>query len=348
MRIAITTTENDTNWPMLFDRPMGSGAIRQNLLAREIAKLGHSVDFWTADSMSGEWEGVHYTNKKSVQENGKYDIVIANREPKAARWPIANRRIVRIQDASHWQPPPANSLDGIDLCLPVGETLYQLFAAVFPRNKLRCMGNTIHDEFISIDETLRNPQSICFSATPTPSSGLVTALKAVGLLKRKDVEFHVYGSAECWYGNSVKNGIAFTDEYQTRIDECAAEIAGDVIFHGAIPWPTMAQEYTKHAILIHPKTHETFGCSVAEAMWTRTIPIVASERALRERVSPQVSGLWAMWNRPDDFAKKLAWLLDNKEERQKMADRAHDAASVYINENMMKKWEEILANGESS
>lgn len=343
MKIAISTTEAGTSWPMMFEQPMGAGNIRVNLVARELARRGHEVDVWTQAHLVGEWNSVRYVDNQDPDIIAKrYDAGVGNREPVAARWINADRRYTLIHDASHWQPMPPEALEDVDKALLVGQTLYELWLRTFPPERLDVMPEMTAHEFIDIDETKRNPQSVYFACTPTHSSGLHIALEAMRLLDRPEAEFHIYGSAAMWYGSPVANGIAFTEEYQAVIDAGIERVPGKVIVHGALPWPEMQKEHTKHSILIHPKTHETFGCSVAEAMWAGAVPVVASENALRERVCPGVDGFWCTYDHPGDFAKRLTWLLDHPEERSRMAARAHDTASAYLPEKVMPLWEEVL------
>jgi glycosyltransferase involved in cell wall biosynthesis len=304
---------------------------------------GHSVSILTSKQLAGTVQGgVNYT---CVPESA--DVVIAMAEPKAAHYAPGQIRFVQIQHDNHWEPPPGGGfLEGIDKALLVGETLYQIWNQVYASERLGLMWNTVYNEFIPVDETQRNPNSLFFCAAPTPSSGILQALEAVALLDRADLEFHIYGDARLWYAEPVAEGIAFDKSMQAQIEQRVARIPGKVVFHGTLAWMEMAKEYTRHAILIHPKTHETFGCTVAEAQYAGCIPVVASVKALRERVSPWQNGLWARWDNPSDFATKIHWLFEHNEDRIRMQREAMRTAENYSTERMLRRWNHLLEAAE--
>lgn len=310
-------------------------------LALALTGRGHDVQV-IQERGPGKLGHVEYTNYDCAQ-HVTYDAVIGYCVPDTARWVPANVRLVSIQNDNHWLPVQPSEFDGIDKVVLVGQCLYTHYSQFMSPDRLTVIGNGYDATLAVPDEAKRDKLSLCFSAAPTHSAGLHIALEALKLLGREDIEFHVYGTLELWGGQSL-GGNVFTPEdgYDELLRKLVDDCPCPVRLYGALPYKRMLPEYTRHSIMIHPKTHETFGCSIVEAQASGVVPVVAGVYGCADRVHDGVTGYRCVYNDPHSFAARIELLLTDDAHRLKLSENCQQYAQQYTFERIAKEWETLI------
>ena len=337
MNIAITTSQPPSCWNDLSEKILGSGEIILNNLAVQLVKLGHNVDVPHHENF-GIIEGVNYTNNHSKL----YDVVIGELEPHTAFYVNANKRYSYIQSDNHWLPVDIGLFDNIDVIVLAGECLYNHYAKYIDKSRLFLIHNGYDDSLCYADESKRDKLSLCFSASSSPSCGLHVALQALNLIGRSDIIFHIYGTLALWHIDCKNNVFTPDDEYEELLQRLIGQAKYKVVVHGAVPYHKMLTEYTKHSILIHPKTHETFGCSLIEAQAAGVVPVAANVWACLDRVKHGKTGLNCQYENAMSFAEGILLLLDNDKLRQEMSRNCQEYAKNFTWRKSAQQWSDLF------
>ena len=116
----------------------------------------------------------------------------------------------------------------------------------------------------------------------------------------------------------------------------------DVVIHTVLPYHKMLPEYTKHSILIHPKTHETFGCSLIEAQAAGVVPVASNVNACLERVKNGITGLNCQYENAESFAEGISMLLANTDLLKEMSNNCQAYAKDFTWEKIVQKWRNLI------
>lgn len=337
MKIALTTNQPLSFFGDCSSKPLGAGGqIQLHYLAKYLAK---HADVSVIQSKSGETQdGVSYL---SYDQANTYDVVIGYCVPEVTRWVNAKIRLVSIQNDNHWLPVNPDEFVDIDKIVLVGECLYDHYSKYIDTSRLACIGNGYEELYCYPDEGKRGKRSICFSAAPTHSSGLHVALQALSLLN-ETLAFHIYGTMELWSNDLHGNQFTPDDEYETLLQSLIASSPCEVIVHGSLPYTVMLSEYTKHSIMLHPKTHETFGCSLIEAMASGVVPIASNVNACLDRIEHGITGFNCQYDSPEGFAEKLDILLSDDDKRFAMSLACQVYAKQYTFDEIAKRWMQLI------
>ena len=98
-------------------------------------------------------------------------------------------------------------------------------------------------------------------------------------------------------------------------------------------------EYLKSQFFVLSSDYEGFGLVIVEAM-ACGLPVISTDcpHGPSEILENGVTG-WLVGLDARDLADRMEWMITHQEERRKMGLKAHEAASVYRKEVIMKKWE---------
>ncbi len=186
-------------------------------------------------------------------------------------------------------------------------------------SKFRVVPNGINKEFFyPVNNNGTRPENsiIVTNSADTPLKGLRYLLAAVSQVRKKQpVKLTVIGEPK-------KNG---------TIKKLVAElgIADIVHFTGRIKNEEFADYYSKATIAVVPSLYEGFGLPAAEAMACGVPLISTSGGALPEVVGD--AGILVPPADSDALAKEIVFLLNNAEQRKKMAQAGIERVDAIFN-----------------
>jgi len=340
MDIAITT-----NAAFSLPRDLGAGIlgaggqIQIHGLAASLAKRGHSVSVIQGESGNdmGEVDYIAFTDKDAQRT---FDAVIGFCVPSSAFAVKAKRRYVSVQCDNHWLPPNEKDFFGLDKIVLCGECLYKHYAKTINSTRLAQIGNGFDADYCYPVETRRNRLGICFSAVIIEGTGLHLALEALSLVNHPRITFTVYGSSKMWGGDVSDGRLTESDEYESRLRGLLDSVQFPVDIRGAIPYHQMLSEYTNHSILIHPKTFETFGCSLVEAMAAGVIPVASPYHACLDRLNDGIRGFNC--TTAAEYAGAISVLLESDLETSTHRAECIKYAKSFTFDAIAHRWEALL------
>ena len=101
--------------------------------------------------------------------------------------------------------------------------------------------------------------------------------------------------------------------------------------------------YEKAEIVCMTSAFESFGMVLTEGMQHGCVPMAYdSYTAVRYIIHDGKDGLLIQPFNTDDYADKLAFLMQNEEERRRMSAAARDAARQFDAENILPKWKDLM------
>ena len=105
----------------------------------------------------------------------------------------------------------------------------------------------------------------------------------------------------------------------------------------------IGEEYTKASMYISTSIFEGFGLVITEAM-SYGLPIIAFDcyASPRELIKNNVNGLLCSNRNIKEMAKKIIYLIDNKEIRKKMSMNATKESEKYKIDIIGERWKEIV------
>jgi glycosyltransferase involved in cell wall biosynthesis len=96
-----------------------------------------------------------------------------------------------------------------------------------------------------------------------------------------------------------------------------------------LPHRRLADELTRHDVLILPSRFDSFGMVVAEAMACGLPVIVTENVGAKEMITPYENGIIVPTNDPAALAQAMEWFIDHNDRRPEMAMSARLAAEKY-------------------
>jgi glycosyltransferase involved in cell wall biosynthesis len=99
-----------------------------------------------------------------------------------------------------------------------------------------------------------------------------------------------------------------------------AELAGRVFFTGRISRDAVLACMKRAVVFCYPSTLETFGLVTAEAMMQGCPVVVCNTGPSPEFVDHEKTGLLVSPNTPSELAKAVNWLLENKDDADRIAN----------------------------
>ena len=156
----------------------------------------------------------------------------------------------------------------------------------------------------------------------------LTVCKAVSILNKKikSFEVHFWGQNENIHGAAIKKYIL---ENQLS----------NVLLHGETQNP--AEKLGSLDVYIASSFKETFGLSMVEAM-AQKLPVIASNIPVFAEISEnQKTSLLFETGNENDLAEKMELLINNRELRIELGEKAFEAAKKYSIETTIQKLQDI-------
>ena len=101
------------------------------------------------------------------------------------------------------------------------------------------------------------------------------------------------------------------------VDRLKAIASSNVVFIDGLYGVDLVRMYSRARVYVQASVHESFGCSVAEAMLCECTPVVTRRTALREVVSD--CGFYVDYLKPESIAKQIKEALSAPEDLGKKA-----------------------------
>jgi glycosyltransferase involved in cell wall biosynthesis len=120
----------------------------------------------------------------------------------------------------------------------------------------------------------------------------------------------------------------------------------DAHFPGHLRDLELSRWYASSDIFVFPSTTETFGLVVQEALASGLPVVGANKRGTADLVKDGVNGFLAGPNNPEDFARKVRLLLEDKTLRKRMSKRAprglRKDSWTQVNRGLLRSYRNIL------
>jgi len=101
--------------------------------------------------------------------------------------------------------------------------------------------------------------------------------------------------------------------------------------------------YRRASIFMMTSAHEGFPMTLLEAQQMGVVPIAFdSFGAVSDIIENEKNGLLVGKNNNNQYAKKLIWLMQNIEQRRKMAKFATDTCQIFTLENVIRQWVDLF------
>jgi phosphatidylinositol alpha 1,6-mannosyltransferase len=153
------------------------------------------------------------------------------------------------------------------------------------------------------------------------AAGSIVILYAGRLVKEKDLNV----LSACYRVVSAKRkNIKFVLVGDGPIRNELEELMPNAIFLGYQSGKDLSTAYASSDIFVFPSSTETFGNVVLEAMSSMLPPICVKEGGAFAEIKDEVTGLIAEPRNINAFIEKLLFLIDNPEQRMKIAKRAYE------------------------
>jgi len=184
---------------------------------------------------------------------------------------------------------------------------------IVPHGKDTDYLNPVNFDRIGLREkyNLSNFKVIMFLGTPRPHKGLEDIVKAVRMLKRKDIRFMIIGrGSDCQYENLLQ------------------EISGEMLMlHDMIPFEDVPKYLTIADLVVIPQRRQkqTYGqipAKIFDAM-AMSKPIIASDTSDMHEILDDC-GLIVEPENIEQLAEKIDWVLSHPDEAMEMGRKARD------------------------
>lgn len=146
---------------------------------------------------------------------------------------------------------------------------------------------------------------------------------------------------------TVKNEIPDTTlivvgdgKYRERLIKMTKELRleKNVVFTGFVDEEELTDYYAEAELFLNPAIRQSWGLVPFEAMTAKTPVVISSDTGAAKVIQENDIGSVLDPLQPEIWAEKIVELLENEEERKKMADKGHK----WVNENM--SWEIFTKN----
>lgn len=155
--------------------------------------------------------------------------------------------------------------------------------------------------------------TLIFVGRLSQMKGIEDGIKAFGLIQKRfpQAQLWVVGIGEKWYENELKKYVK-----KLKVDK-------NVSFFGFLSEKEKLTLMKRAHVLIHPSIREGWGLVVIEANAMGTPTVVYNVPGLRDSTKNGVTGLICTKNTPEDLAKNVIKLLENKSLYKTLQKNAH-------------------------
>lgn len=188
--------------------------------------------------------------------------------------------------------------------------------------------NPINPLFFSFENDTKKANRIIYIGAINKRKGLINLLKAIQILKNKNIDFHL----------DVIGGYT-SDSYKNLINTYLSShfIKSNIKFHGWKSQKYIGKMMTKNTIFVLPSYQETLPVSIAEAMATGLVVVANNVGGISEMIINDKTGFIYDENNVQDLSDILEKLYNNMEIIQLVSSNAKlSAKQLYSPEYVAK------------
>ncbi len=175
---------------------------------------------------------------------------------------------------------------------------------------------------------------IVFAGTVCEKKGIRQLIQAFAIVKSKfpKATLEIYGRD--WFFPDGSSYIKILREKElTKL----GRFANDIIFHGAIDYDKIPNEYAQAEVCVFPSHMETQGLVAPEAMAMEKMVIFTKLGPGKETINDYETGLLCNPHDENDIASKIIWTFENKEKSKLIAKNARKFVLENYNLNKVIK-----------
>lgn len=213
------------------------------------------------------------------------------------------------------------------------QELVRLGESVDPSSKFLCIPNGVETaRFTPIDRPKNSKVKILFIGRLIPRKGfqfVIQALPKLRTLAKRPFEIEVVG----------------TGAHRHELDELAEklQVSEMIKYVGLVPYDKLEKSYQYADVFVLTSLSEGMPSVILEAMGCG-LPIIASDvGGNNEIVHEGENGYLIKDNNIDLLAEKLAFLINNEEEREKMGKHSRQLALEYDWKTIMAQYNDLYA-----
>lgn len=324
-------------------------------MARELAKLGHHVQAYSAcDGAEGVYDGVEYIHWQKAWDNPdslNHDILIVSRQTKPLHhFKKVKAKILWVHDIHVGTAAEVgDSFEKVDAVLTLSDWHREYFYSVYPH--LRKSGK-VHITRNGIDiarfaaEPKKEGNRLIY--TSSPDRGLENLLKLFPRIQKEvpDAELHVYYGFETWK-SMAKASNSIASQRRIAAIENALNNTPGVFYHGRVGQHEIAEAFLKSKVWAYPTNFTETSCITAmEAQAAGCVPVTTALAALNETVRSGI--LLPGPNDTEDYEKGFVSyvvnLLKDEELRGSLGTAGRKVVSSdYGWDTLAPEWETLFA-----
>jgi 2-polyprenyl-3-methyl-5-hydroxy-6-metoxy-1,4-benzoquinol methylase/glycosyltransferase involved in cell wall biosynthesis len=334
-------------------KSLGGSESAAYYMAKELARLGHSVLMFTDSREPGRWDGVQYewvgerSERAPLGErfhfvmNAPYDVLIIQRVPHGFSFPYNSKlNIWWLHDLALYRSygQVQNSLIHTDVVLTVSEFHRRQVCGVYDLPKDRVVATTNGVDYSVFDKVNaigyeREPMSLLYTARP--ERGLENLVAPGGIMERLP-ECRLY---VCTYDHVVQQMVPFYN----YLRQCASRLK-NVVMLPSLGKAELAVREAQAMLHVYPTTFEDTSCIAALEAQAAGTPFVSSEiAALPETLRDGGAVLLPLRKKkvdPQLFADTVRSLLADKVRWKSLHEKALAKRQPW--EDAARQWDSLF------
>lgn len=208
----------------------------------------------------------------------------------------------------------------------------------FNNKPIAYISNPIDTDFFRpLESKQEHENRIVFAGTVCEKKGVRQLIQSFPFVKKEfsNATLEIYGRD--WF---FPDGSSYIKMLKEKEIPHLGKLAEDIHFHGAIPYQDIPKAYSEASVCVFPSHMETQGLVAPEAMAMQKAVIFTKYGPGPEAIEDFVTGFLCDPYNPEDIAKKIVWVLSNKEKAKIIGEKARDFVcgkyelNVIVNQNI--------------
>jgi len=195
----------------------------------------------------------------------------------------------------------------------------------FNNKPIAYISNPIDTDFFKpIENKQEYENRIVFAGTVCEKKGIRQLIQSFPFVKKEfpNTTLEIYGRD--WF---FADGSSYIQMLKENEIQPLGKLADDIHFHGAISYQDIPKAYSEASVCVFPSHMETQGLVAPEAMAMQKAVIFTKYGPGPEAIEDFITGFLCDPYSPEDIAKKIVWVLSNKEEAKIIGEKARDFVS---------------------
>ncbi len=352
MFIVFATSGLEFDGTSLQTGSLGGSETAMICVARELAKLGHTVRVYCECKKEGSYEGVRYLHAKNFKQQcalAEIDVLIASRWSEFLTYKVpAGLRVLWCHDILTSAESIMPGLFQADLLMLLSKYQIEQYCGIVPELRKHIWKTSNGVDLDLVEKCKRPKVKKKLIYTSRPERGLPFLIEEILpkiLEKHPDAKLYC-----CTYKNDrIEKGDPALREV-AESERLAAKYPSNVVLMGNLNKEQLYCQISSSQLWLFPTSFsEIFCIGSAEAQACGTPPITTNDFALKEVVGPN-SG-WKIDGPQDEayadkFASVVNDLLSNPEDLKPIAEEGSEwiRQAGYSWEAVAKSWENKFAD----